>query len=298
MSGPVTSLFEGCALSYAQSGDGPPVVFIQGVGVHGSGWAPQVASLRTDYTCLTFDNRGIGNSQPLGASLSVTQMARDAVHLMDQVGWSSAHIVGHSMGGPIAMQMALDNRDRVRSLSLLCTVGRGRDATRLTGRMLVLGALSRIGSRRSRLTLRGWQFVRRPSWAIVLGGEVVGGISLRLDFPNRLGELGYSMARRACNKRYVTEAARAVIDPAFSAHEDLNRIRAFADVGNLASQRVMEKVGMTKEGVLRQNRVKRGAPLDEAWFGILRREWSLGTSRWCVVIGRRAGSSARWSSLP
>jgi [ribosomal protein S5]-alanine N-acetyltransferase len=121
--------------------------------------------------------------------------------------------------------------------------------------------------------------IRRPSWAIVLDREVVGGINLRLDFPNRLGELGYSIARRAWNKRYVTEAARAVIDLAFSAHEDLNRIRAFADVGKLASQRVMEKVGMTTEGVLRQNRVKRGAPLDEAWFGILRREWSLGTSR-------------------
>jgi pimeloyl-ACP methyl ester carboxylesterase len=185
MSGPVTSLFEGCALSYAQSGDGPPVVFIQGVGVHGSGWAPQVASLRTDYTCLTFDNRGIGNSQPLGASLSVTQMARDAVHLMDQVGWSSAHIVGHSMGGPIAMQMALDNRDRVRSLSLLCTVGRGRDATRLTGRMLVLGALSRIGSRRSR---------RRAFLRIVMSESALRGVDVDALAAGLEGVFGHELA--------------------------------------------------------------------------------------------------------
>jgi [ribosomal protein S5]-alanine N-acetyltransferase len=115
--------------------------------------------------------------------------------------------------------------------------------------------------------------VTHPSWAIVLAGEVVGGVNLRLDFRNRLGELGYSIARRVWNRGYVTEAAGAVIDAAFSLHADLNRIRAFADVRNVASQRVMEKLGMTKEGVLRQNRVERGEPLDEAWFGLLRSEW-------------------------
>jgi pimeloyl-ACP methyl ester carboxylesterase len=146
----VISLFEGCQLSYTLTGEGPPVLFIQGVGVNGSGWAPQVASLAADHACLTFDNRGIGASQPVGARLSVAQMARDALHLMDCAGWASAHVVGHSMGGPIALQMALSERARVRSLSLLCTVGRGRDATRLSGRMLMLGVLSRLGPRRSR----------------------------------------------------------------------------------------------------------------------------------------------------
>lgn len=116
--------------------------------------------------------------------------------------------------------------------------------------------------------------VTRPAWAIVLDGSVVGGINLRLDFENLLGELGYSIARAHWNQGYVTEAASAVIDAAFSTHRDLNRIRAMADIRNGASQRVMEKVGMTKEGVLRQNRVERGETIDEAWFGILRSEWT------------------------
>lgn len=146
----MTSEFEGCRFAYELRGSGPHIVFIQGVGVHGSGWQPQVASLCTDFTCLTFDNRGIGGSQPQGVPLSVEQMARDTLDLMDKVGWRSAHVVGHSMGGPIAVQMALENRHRVRSLSLLCTVGRGSDATRLSGRMVLLGLLSRLGTRRSR----------------------------------------------------------------------------------------------------------------------------------------------------
>jgi pimeloyl-ACP methyl ester carboxylesterase len=146
----VTTEIEGCRFVYELHGSGARVVFVQGVGVHGSGWQPQVAALSAEFTCLTFDNRGIGDSQPRGAPLSIEQMARDTLHLMDRAGWKSAHVVGHSMGGPIALQLALQNPHRVRSLSLLCTVGRGRDATRLSGRLLVLGLLSRLGTRRSR----------------------------------------------------------------------------------------------------------------------------------------------------
>lgn len=113
----------------------------------------------------------------------------------------------------------------------------------------------------------------RPSWAIVLDGRVIGGVNLRLDLANRLGEIGYSVARSHWNHGYCTEAVRAVIAEAFASHPDLNRIRAFADVRNTASQRVMVKVGMQKEGMLRQNRIERGEPIDEAWFGILRSEW-------------------------
>jgi pimeloyl-ACP methyl ester carboxylesterase len=142
--------FRGCRLNWVLEGDGPPVILIQGVGVCGSGWTPQVEGLRSRFQCLTFDNRGIGQSQPLGTTITVSQMAEDALRLMDEAGWTSAHVVGHSLGGPVAMEMALTRPDRVRSLSLLCTVARGRDATRLTGRMLWLGLRSRIGPRRAR----------------------------------------------------------------------------------------------------------------------------------------------------
>jgi RimJ/RimL family protein N-acetyltransferase len=101
-----------------------------------------------------------------------------------------------------------------------------------------------------------------------------GGINVRFDFGNALGELGYSIARVHWNKGICTEAARAVIDAAFLTHADLNRIHARADQRNTASQRVMEKLGMLKEGVLRLSRVERGEAFDEAWFGILRSEWS------------------------
>jgi pimeloyl-ACP methyl ester carboxylesterase len=142
--------YEGCRLSYGVEGSGPPVVFIQGVGVHGRGWAPQIEGLRSRFTCLCFDNRGLGQSQPAARPITVEQMAADTLALMDGERWSSAHVVGHSLGGPIAMQLAFAEPSRVRSLSLLCTVARGADATRLSWRLLAVGLRSRIGSRAAR----------------------------------------------------------------------------------------------------------------------------------------------------
>jgi [ribosomal protein S5]-alanine N-acetyltransferase len=112
-----------------------------------------------------------------------------------------------------------------------------------------------------------------PSWAVVLEGVAIGGVNLRLWPEHRLGELGYSIARSHWNRGFITEAARAVVDTAFLTCTELNRIRAFADARNTSSQRVMEKLGMTKEGTLRQNRMERGTLVDETWFGVLRHEW-------------------------
>ena len=137
----------GCRLAYRVTGDGPPVLFIQGSGVHGDGWRPQVDVLASRFRCLTFDNRGMGNSQPHGASITVEQMAEDALVLMDTVGWESAHIVGHSLGGLIAQQVAIAARRRVRSLSLLCTFSKGADATQLSWEMFCLGLRTYIGTR-------------------------------------------------------------------------------------------------------------------------------------------------------
>lgn len=139
----------GCPLAYELHGpaDGAPVLLVQGVGAHGCAWSPQVQALSAaGFRCLTWDNRGIGKSLPAGAKLSVELLAEDALGLMAAQGWTSAHVVGHSLGGLVAQQLALVARPRVRSLALLCTFARGAEATRLTLRMLWLGTRSRVGT--------------------------------------------------------------------------------------------------------------------------------------------------------
>ena len=140
----------GCRLAYEVQGQGPPVLLIQGVGVHGNGWRPQVEALSDRYTCLTFDNRGMGESQPAGVPVTVEQMADDAVALLDAEGWGSAHVIGHSLGGLVALHFALTARQRVRSLALLCTFAGGRDAAPPTPRMIWIGLRTRVGTRRMR----------------------------------------------------------------------------------------------------------------------------------------------------
>lgn len=113
----------------------------------------------------------------------------------------------------------------------------------------------------------------QPAWAIERNDALIGGINIRFDFDNQVGEVGYSLARPWWGQGLMTEAAGALIEAAFSTYPDLNRIRAMADSRNGASLRVMAKLGLVQEGVLRQNRFIRGEFIDEVWCGLLRREW-------------------------
>ena len=112
-----------------------------------------------------------------------------------------------------------------------------------------------------------------PAWAIEHAGAAIGGINIRFHFDHHVGEMGYSIARSYWGQGLATEAARAVMAAAFAAYASLNRLRAMADARNIASLRVMEKLGMVREGVLRQNRLMRGELIDEVWCGVLRPEW-------------------------
>lgn len=144
---PLESLeFQGCRLAYRIDGSGPPLIVIQGVGARGAVPNPLTGELLKHCTCLSFDNRGIGDSQPAGKALSAAQMADDALALMNHVGWSSAHVMGHSFGGLIALQLTLENPARIRSLSLLCSFARGSDVGHLSPRMLWIIIRLRFGT--------------------------------------------------------------------------------------------------------------------------------------------------------
>jgi pimeloyl-ACP methyl ester carboxylesterase len=142
--------FEGCRFAYRVEGEGPPLVMIQGVAAHGTAFNPITEILQQHYQCMTFDNRGIGESQPAGKAITVKQLARDTLALVDHMGWSSAHFVGHSLGGLIALEAALLGKTRVRSLTLLNTFANGADTKRMTLRLLWIALQLRFGSLRMR----------------------------------------------------------------------------------------------------------------------------------------------------
>ena len=140
----------GANVSYTRTGTGVPVLLIQGVGAIGDAWRPQVEGLRDRFSLITFDNRGIGASTITDGSLSIEAMADDALAILDAEGVDRCHVVGHSMGGLVAMQLALTSPRRVRSLTLLNTFPDGKTGSRLTLANLWTGIRTVIGTKRSR----------------------------------------------------------------------------------------------------------------------------------------------------
>ena len=140
---------EGARIHYSREGQGPPVVLVQGVGVIGNGWKPQVDGLRDQYSLIAIDNRGIGRSTS-DARPTIEAMAADVLAVADAERLDRFHLAGHSMGGVIAQQVALTATSRVATLALLCTFLRGKQGTMIAPAMLGTAIRSRVGTRRMR----------------------------------------------------------------------------------------------------------------------------------------------------
>src|SRR4029450_2587664 len=114
----------GIDLHYEESGGGEPLLMIMGFGGDHQAWAFQVPEFAERYRVITFDNRGAGQSDGPDVAYSTRMMADDAVGLLDVLRIERAHVLGVSMGGMIAQEVALDHRRLVRSLQLHCTYAR------------------------------------------------------------------------------------------------------------------------------------------------------------------------------
>ncbi len=92
-----------------------------GFGMRGVVWKPQVDGLERDHRVVTYDHRGIAESESPPGPWTMHDLASDALRVADAAGFDSFHLVGVSMGGMIAQHVALDWPERVRSLSLIAT---------------------------------------------------------------------------------------------------------------------------------------------------------------------------------
>jgi ribosomal-protein-alanine N-acetyltransferase len=110
-------------------------------------------------------------------------------------------------------------------------------------------------------------------FAVTFQHMVIGGIRVRLFLESHKAELGYSISPYYWRNGFAFEAVRMVIDTCFESITTLNKISANVDSRNISSRNLLIKIGLKEEGVLRENRFMRGQSIDEAWYGILRKEW-------------------------
>jgi 3-oxoadipate enol-lactonase len=109
-------------LNYERAGEGEPLLLIQGMTANLLAWGrPFSALLEERFDCIAFDNRGMGLSTPVSEGFSIAEMAADTVGLLDALEVESAHVLGISMGGMIAQELALAHPERLRTLTLGCT---------------------------------------------------------------------------------------------------------------------------------------------------------------------------------
>ena len=112
-------------------GQGEPLLMIMGLGGHSLDWGWIVPQrLAEHYQVILFDNRGAGRSDQPPGPCSIKQMAEDAACLLDTIGIEHAHVFGGSMGGMIALQLALDYPERVNKLVLGATTAGGSSRIR------------------------------------------------------------------------------------------------------------------------------------------------------------------------
>jgi 3-oxoadipate enol-lactonase len=108
-------------LTYDVQGQGEPLLLVMGHRFPRIMWFRTTRELAEQFTVITYDNRGIGDSTFDGSAFSVRDMAEDAIAVLDAAGFPRAHVFGVSMGGVIAQQIAIHHPDRVAALVLGCT---------------------------------------------------------------------------------------------------------------------------------------------------------------------------------
>ena len=117
-------------LAYDEVGDGEALVFISGTSLDRTVWGPQVAAFADRYRCITIDNRDVGESTQMTSGYTPRDMAADVDGLLAALDLPAAHVVGHSLGGAIAQELALASPDRVRTLTLVGSWARNDEYTR------------------------------------------------------------------------------------------------------------------------------------------------------------------------
>ncbi len=111
----------GIDMHYEKIGEGQPVLFIHGLGSSSCDWEMQVPDFSKQYQVVTFDLRGHGQSQKPPGPYTMSLFAKDTAELIKSLGVAPVHIVGISLGGMIAFQLAVDYPESVKSLVIVNT---------------------------------------------------------------------------------------------------------------------------------------------------------------------------------
>ncbi|MBA2384989.1 MAG: alpha/beta fold hydrolase [Actinobacteria bacterium] len=196
-------------LAYEVDGSGAPLLLIHGLGYDRAGWGGMHEALAERFRVIRFDNRGVGESDVPDGPYSVSALASDAVAVLDAEGLERAHVVGTSLGGMVAQEIALSHAERVERLVLACTMAGGEGSFPLPDRTVAA-------------------FARFPTLPLEQGLRMLAENSLADETVARRPELvdelyAYRLAHRPQLAGWQAQAAAGT---AFDRFDDVASIRA------------------------------------------------------------------------
>ncbi len=155
----------GTELHYLRAGSGEPMLLIQGMSATHMAWGrPFLAPLEESFECIVFDNRGMGLSGQAQLPFDVTDLAGDVAALLDALEIERAHVVGISMGGMIAQELALAHPERIRSLTLGATYCGGPEGTLMDPADLQMLAAAMASGEREQVFRAMWEINLSPAF--------------------------------------------------------------------------------------------------------------------------------------
>jgi pimeloyl-ACP methyl ester carboxylesterase len=154
-------------LDYERGGEGPPLLLVMGMSGTQHHWGePFVQSLRSDFDTIVYDHRGVGRSSRVQEPFTISDLARDALGLLDVLEIEHAHVLGISMGGMVAQELVLARPDIPLSLTLGCTYC-GGDGSALAGEDVISSIGQALASRDRERAIRAiWEVNVSPEFAV------------------------------------------------------------------------------------------------------------------------------------
>ena len=157
-------------LHVERRGSGEPLLLVQGMTGHSLHWGePFLAALEDDFELVLYDHRGVGRSAPSDGPFTIADLAADALAVLEGLDIDAAHVLGISMGGMVAQELALAAPERVRTLTLGATYCGGPGA-QFTDETVVNALAAAILSGDAERKIRaGWEFSVSADFATAEG---------------------------------------------------------------------------------------------------------------------------------
>jgi pimeloyl-ACP methyl ester carboxylesterase len=184
-------------LDCERSGAGPPLLLIMGMSGTSEHWGqPFLDALRRDFEVIVYDHRGVGASSRLENPITIRELAEDAAGLLGELEIDSAHVLGISMGGMIAQELALAHPERLSTLALGCTQCGGAGSVPPAPEVLQRLTQEMMSGDRERAIRASWEINVSPDFAA------------DSDAWARFLEIGL---RRAVSIQVITKQLRAIL---------------------------------------------------------------------------------------